>query len=139
MDDLRAYRRAYYLANRAKIINRNMAYRAQRREAYLKYQREYSRQYYQERRERLRAQHNAHYQTHRAWYVLRNAAQSRSLAQRARMHLQYLIRSGKVVRPTACENCQKPCKPHGHHYRGYSQPERVLWLCSMCHAEAHHH
>lgn len=46
------------------------------------------------------------------------------------------VRSGRLVRPTACERCGVACHPHGHH-PDYSKPLEVVWVCQPCHAKEH--
>lgn len=59
--------------------------------------------------------------------------------QRARAALRYAVRTGRLVRPSACSSCGVEGKRiHGHHHNGYS-PEHaldVVWLCSRCHHKA---
>jgi hypothetical protein len=57
--------------------------------------------------------------------------------EKARAHrlLAYAIRKGRIVRPSACGACLKPCRPDAHH-EDYSQPLVVLWRCRKCHAAA---
>lgn len=51
--------------------------------------------------------------------------------------LNYAVRSGKIVRPTRCQYCQKPTtKCHAHH-QDYRMPLFVLWLCPKCHSNLH--
>lgn len=56
----------------------------------------------------------------------------------ARSKVGYALKTGALNRPTQCQKCNLPCKPHAHHHRGYDRPLDVAWLCSRCHAEAHH-
>ena len=46
------------------------------------------------------------------------------------------LKSGKLVRPNACERCGKSCKPHAHH-SDYAKPLEVRWLCFPCHMAEH--
>lgn len=50
--------------------------------------------------------------------------------------VDYAISTGKLIRPTKCERCNKDCKPQAHHY-DYSKPLDVIWLCTSCHSEVH--
>lgn len=56
--------------------------------------------------------------------------------QKARHALYRAIRLGVIHRPANCEECEKKCKPHGHH-EDYSKPLEVNWLCTTCHSERH--
>lgn len=47
------------------------------------------------------------------------------------------IRAGRLVRPGACSQCQKVCKPQAHH-DDYGKPLEVRWLCVGCHVRLHH-
>jgi hypothetical protein len=44
--------------------------------------------------------------------------------------------TGKMVRPSNCQQCATECTPHGHH-EDYSKPLDVMWLCVPCHAARH--
>lgn len=44
--------------------------------------------------------------------------------------------TGKMVRPSSCQQCSTECTPHGHH-EDYSKPLEVMWLCVPCHAARH--
>jgi hypothetical protein len=57
-----------------------------------------------------------------------------SIKRKAHSILAYAVRIGFLVRPDRCQNCQKPCKPEGHHH-DYNLPLDVTWLCSSCHGE----
>ena len=56
----------------------------------------------------------------------------------ARRRLQYAMKTGKVVRPDRCEDCNSSDGVQGHHHLGYDGDNvyRVRWLCSGCHTEA---
>jgi hypothetical protein len=45
------------------------------------------------------------------------------------------VKSGKIIRPTACSKCPNTSKKiHGHH-PDYDKPYDVVWLCSDCHSK----
>lgn len=50
--------------------------------------------------------------------------------------LRKAIRSGKIHKPGACEDCGKKCITHGHHV-DYDKPLDVVWLCRACHLSKH--
>lgn len=54
----------------------------------------------------------------------------------ARWAVKDELRAGRLVRPGACEDCGKGCRPHGHH-EDYAKPLQVNWLCPKCHAKRH--
>lgn len=55
------------------------------------------------------------------------------LAQRV---VAQAVLSGRLARPTWCEDCSRACRPHGHH-DDYSKPLSVRWLCGPCHRAIH--
>lgn len=64
-------------------------------------------------------------------------ATARSIAkhwekQKARITLNYYVRTGKIVRPKVCSSCKKSKKVEGHH-EDYSRPLVVKWVCRQCH------
>lgn len=54
------------------------------------------------------------------------------LAYAARTAVGNALQSGRLVRPSACSACGKPCKPDGHH-EDYTKPLEVVWVCKSCH------
>src|SRR5678815_445817 len=53
-------------------------------------------------------------------------------AQRAQRRVAYAVQTGKLVRPTTCDECGQERKIEAAHY-DYSDPMRVRWLCIPCH------
>lgn len=48
--------------------------------------------------------------------------------------LHYAVRTGKIIKPLKCENCNTiPKRLEAHHYKGYDHPLEVKWLCTSCH------
>ena len=56
--------------------------------------------------------------------------------RRAHMALRHAIEIGKAKRPNKCSDCNKKCKPEGHHW-DYDKPLEVIWLCKQCHCKLH--
>lgn len=54
----------------------------------------------------------------------------------ARARAKYAVKTGVLVRPSACEFCKCECKPQAHH-KDYSKPLEVIWICASCHRFAH--
>lgn len=50
----------------------------------------------------------------------------------ARAKLNNAVRDGRVIKPSACENCGRIVKLTAHH-PDYSEPLKVVWLCYECH------
>jgi hypothetical protein len=69
---------------------------------------------------RCRAWEAAHPGVHAAWMLVGHA-----------------VRSGRLVKPSACEACGLDGRLHGHHHRGDTDPLDVVWLCLTCHNAAH--
>lgn len=63
----------------------------------------------------------------RDWY------QKNKEKRRAHVILNRAVNSGKVMRPKSCSECNKNCKPDGHH-EDYSKPLDVVWICRACHS-----
>lgn len=53
--------------------------------------------------------------------------------RRAHVALSRAVQSGKIMRPKNCFECEKECKPDGHH-TDYSKPLEVIWICRACHS-----
>lgn len=59
---------------------------------------------------------------------------------RIRERLRHAVSAGKVAKPSACEGCGLELpreKLGGHHFDGYDDPFRVVWLCDPCHRAEH--
>ncbi len=55
----------------------------------------------------------------------------------ARNALREAVRSGRVMKPDACQDCGRSgVKIDGHHH-DYTKPFDVEWLCSWCHGKRH--
>lgn len=54
----------------------------------------------------------------------------------AHQSLNYAVRTGRLIKPKACERCGENERIQGHH-EDYSQPLQVIWLCRPCHAKRH--
>lgn len=91
-------------------------------------------------RERNAARTRDYYQRHKddSEFKAKMAAQRKKwrnvdpLRARAHARLSYAVDRGYVVRPDACEQCGKECKPDGAHFT-YDRPLDVRWLCRSCH------
>lgn len=54
----------------------------------------------------------------------------------AHIKVHNAVRSGKLVRPKVCSDCDNESRLHGHH-EDYNKPLEVIWLCPKCHREKH--
>ncbi len=57
----------------------------------------------------------------------------------ARSAVKYAVRVGKIVRPTACQECSEPMDYLEAHHPDYKQKLVVRWLCRACHCRIHPH
>lgn len=46
------------------------------------------------------------------------------------------IKGGKMINPGICEVCESTFAVEGHH-DDYDKPQKVRWLCSLCHKRWH--
>lgn len=52
----------------------------------------------------------------------------------AQQRVYYAVKDGRLVRPSACENCGAEGRIEAAH-SDYSRPLDVRWLCRRCHRE----
>lgn len=57
---------------------------------------------------------------------------------RARVAVKNAVRTGRLVRPSHCEECAAPARLQAHH-PDYSKRLDVLWVCAPCHVKVHPH
>jgi len=67
----------------------------------------------------------------RAWIAAN--PDRRRLSECARKKVYRAIRTGRLIRPDACQECGQSCRAQAAH-ADYSRPLDVLWLCASCHA-----
>ncbi|CAB4141898.1 hypothetical protein UFOVP421_13 [uncultured Caudovirales phage] len=60
-----------------------------------------------------------------------------AIKRAAQLMVGRAVRSGKLARPKVCQSCGAGGRIHGHH-DDYAKPLEVRWLCTPCHAAAHH-
>lgn len=63
----------------------------------------------------------------------RNWYQKNKEKRKAHVVLNRAVNKGIVMRPESCSECNKKCKPDGHH-EDYSKPLEVVWICRACHS-----
>jgi len=58
---------------------------------------------------------------------------------RAWTAIRYAVKSGKIERPTICQECGGQRRIEAHHHNGYERLRwlDVRWLCGECHVAAH--
>ena len=59
------------------------------------------------------------------------------IKRHARDVLRYAVSSGRVKKPSTCQDCNSSTLLEGHHPRGYEDPLDVEWLCKRCHGKRH--
>lgn len=75
---------------------------------------------------------NAYY---KEWYR-KNGRKRDPLKVAAHKIIYLAIRSGRISRPSSCEECGRDVKIEAHH-DDYLKPLDVLWLCNRCHRKKH--
>lgn len=55
-------------------------------------------------------------------------------ARNAQRRLKYAVDTGRLKRPSKCEECHQEKKIEAAHYN-YTEPLRVRWLCRSCHVK----
>lgn len=109
------------------------AYRAARPEWELARQKRYR----ERNREKRRAANRASRAAHRD-QVLEYQRQRRAnepIKVLAWSAVSRAVRTGKLIRPSACGDCGAESRIEAHH-PDYTKPLEVLWLCKACHVKA---
>lgn len=57
-------------------------------------------------------------------------------ALKAIQEVAYALKTGKLVKPKECSQCGREVRLSAHH-EDYSNPLKVVWLCSSCHKFRH--
>lgn len=95
------------------------------------------RQAYHEARENGSVDRRGSYtERNRQRYIEKRRQRERTLKGRAAAAVRGAVRSGKLVKPDACEKCGEISPLQGHH-DDYSKPLEVEWLCAFCHGKQH--
>lgn len=55
---------------------------------------------------------------------------------KARSIVYYAVKTGELLKPNACEECNRTVFVNAHH-TDYKQPLDVNWLCRACHNKLH--
>lgn len=100
--------------------------------------RKYKRLYREKNSEYTRGMSNQNYYTH--WEERQNYFRKYRETHRdernARKAVARAVKSGKLIVPQMCEECQvQEVKLQAHHYLGYAKEHQldVKWLCPRCH------
>lgn len=72
-------------------------------------------------------------ETARAAQWVKDHPEAATIIRRSISAVQQALRTGRLIRPAACEQCGRICKPQGAHH-DYSLPLDVRWLCRSCHS-----
>lgn len=87
----------------------------------------------------LRAEGRAHYQRHVEDRRRKAKEWREANPEKTRAHWQVknALKSGRLVRPEACERCGTVTTRLNAHHDDYSRPLAVEWLCTSCHRRHH--
>jgi hypothetical protein len=118
-DEIAAYQKAYKEANREEIAVKNKAYR-------------------EANREEMAVKGKAYREANREEMAVKGKAyrEANPLKYAAHRMVKNALKSGKLIKPKPCTNCNKEAKLDGHHH-DYSKPLEVTWLCRSCHKREH--
>jgi hypothetical protein len=87
--------------------------------------------------EKMREYRRKNYHAHKeARAKTRRRGTPDPVKQHARWIAQGAYRRGRIVKPAACEGCNREKRLHMHH-DDYSRPLAVTFLCVDCHALRH--
>lgn len=136
----------YYQKNRDKISKRTAKYYQENRDKILKRTMEWYASTIDQRRLNDKKRYHEIRSNQERLLILRETMKKGSKKyknkyperEKARLFVRRAIKSGKLIRPTACSFCGCECKPHAHH-DSYNIKDwlNVRWLCLKCHATHH--
>ena len=134
-------KRQEYHRHRDHYIRMATKWRKTHRELYNQRQRKYARmklrssQQYRDMRKRIcKKSYWKHREKKLAYFAIRN----KTLKAWARQQVDNAIDRKDLIRPNECPRCHRTDeKIEAHHYKGYDRPLDIIWLCKICHAEAH--
>lgn len=112
-----AYRKAYYQANRKKILAQQAIYNEDTKEE----KAAYDKAHYEANKEKISARKVTYYQANKE-------------KSKAHIAVAKAIKSGKLVK-LPCSDCGET-KTEAHHY-AYDMPLDVIWLCRKHHMQLH--
>jgi hypothetical protein len=55
----------------------------------------------------------------------------------AHKYVRWMVRTGRMIKPAACETCDRKTHRLDAHHADYDRKKLVRWLCRPCH-NAHH-
>lgn len=64
--------------------------------------------------------------------------ESRRIQRAAQAAVYYAVKTGRLMRPSACPECRRDDVPIQGHHADYSKKLEVVWLCKWCHDAEHH-
>ena len=139
-DCMREYKHQHYLKNQDKAKARTKKYHKEHREEDLAYYKNY----YRANKEEIIEKQKEYLKTDKGKEVKKKCNYNyyhnieHKLKNSARKKLLRAIQSGKIIRPTVCENCGKTDVMCEGHHTDYNKPYDVMWLCKQCHENMHH-
>ena len=116
------YARQHYYTHYEQYMESKRQYRQTHREEAVAYSRQYN---------RAHAEQRAAYDRQRK---LKNPNKRAAI-----LAIRTATRNGSLIRPIVCSVCHLQRETEAHHYKGYA-PEHwltVIFLCRICHKEAH--
>ena len=136
----------YQIANRDKIASQHSKYYQENRDKILKRTREWYAATIDQRRLNDKIRYHEIRANTKRLLILREIMRKGSKKyknkyperEKARLSVRRAIKSGKLIRPTACSSCGCECKPNAHH-DSYDAKNwlNVRWLCRKCHTTHH--
>lgn len=136
---MKLYKHSHYLKDQLKYKERSK----KQRELNSGQLKEYHHDYYIKNKQEIIEKNNKYKNTSKGKVVKKKCNQNyyskpmNRLKHNARKKVLRAIQSGKLVRPSNCENCMEKSFCEAHH-NDYTKPLEVIWLCKTCHENMHH-
>lgn len=134
------YKHFWYLKNRKRLLKKAQKRYEENKPYHLEYAKMWAKKNPERRMEIVHRYDISHRELHRKRQEKYRKKEGFLIKDAARAALTRAIKSGRILKSSICSNCGSNKRIQAHHHLGYEKEYHfnVIWLCSHCHAHAHH-